>query len=781
MKDEFKESLIMRRIIMKKGFCIILVLSLMIGLIGCNGGGAKGKEDNQLAKQNVYSYYDIPFEIETEDYNILSMVYSNDRVMVVVGINSFDEESATSENHMAVYSYNVDGSDLQEVILQEEDEESDMTNRRISQTILGDDGTIYAVEHNNKEDYTNPEIPIYEEWINLKCWNTDGTLRWVKSLEEIKTNPDDYINIRNIFADVEGNIYLVREDNQLSIITLDVNGTITNSKELDSAVITNIDEIYMKKDNTLLILSYNDDWTKIFATIYDPNTDTLEDKQEVLVNLSSYTTVMGITTDFILLNGNGVFSYNLGDTEVVPIMNSINSDFAAASLVNATMIDDTHFIGTYREIPTYKTKIAYFTKVNPEDIKDKEVLVLGMNYINSDITKRVVDFNKENETYRITIRDYSTYNTMEDYTLSTVQMNSDIISGNMPDIMVADLRMPVSNYVAKGLVADIDKMIENDEELSKVEFMDNVFEAYRINDKLHLVIPSFIVGTAIAKESIVGERNGWTMDEMLNIIKDLPEGTNILNSFTTSSIFMFSLMSYCGSDFIDLTTGKCTFDSEEFINMLDFAMTLPKESNNDDDMNDYFSQYRNNNTILLPTSFYGTSDWNRTFNGIFDGDFAFVGYPNENSNGSTINAFESYIISSKSKNKEAAWEFLRFYLTDEYQKNIPWGYPVNKECFKEKAQEAMERPYYMEGDKKIHYDDEIMINGENVVLPPMTQEQIDKVVSFIESVERPYYQNQEVIKIIDEETSSLFSGQKSSKEVAEIIQSRVQLYVDENR
>lgn len=273
------------------------------------------------------------------------------------------------------------------------------------------------------------------------------------------------------------------------------------------------------------------------------------------------------------------------------------------------------------------------------------------------------------------------------------------------------------------------------------------------------------------------------MEEMENIMKDLPEGTNILNSDTTSSLFMFSLMSYCGSDFIDLSTGKCKFNSEEFIKILDFAMTLPKEANSNNDMmmDDYLSQYRNNSTILMPTSFYGTSDWNRTFNGIFDGDFAFVGYPNENSNGSTINAFESFIISSKSKNIEGAWEFLRIFLTDEYQKNLQWGYPVSKECFRAKAQEAMERPYYMQGDKKIEYDDVIMVNGERVTLNPMTQEQVDKVVSFIESVERPYYQNEEVTKIIDEETASLFSGQKSSKEVAEIIQNRVQLYVNENR
>ena len=45
---------------------------------------------------------------------------------------------------------------------------------------------------------------------------------------------------------------------------------------------------------------------------------------------------------------------------------------------------------------------------------------------------------------------------------------------------------------------------------------------------------------------------------------------------------------------------------------------------------------------------------------------------------------------------------------------------------------------------------------------------------------RSYY-NQDIINIVNEEAALFFDGQKSARDVAAIIQSRVQLYVDENR
>ena len=465
-------------------------------------------------------------------------------------------------------------------------------------------------------------------------------------------------------------------------------------------------------------------------------------------------------------------------------MSYVNSDLAANYMQRIVMIDDDHFVGAYPDGVDYQTKVSLFTKVDPKDIPDKSVIVLGANWLDSQVRQHIIDFNKTNSNYRITLRDYSTYNTMEDYMAGYTQLNNDIISGNMPDILVTDNQMPIGNYIAKGLIADVGSLIEKDEELSKVEFLDNVFKAYSVNDKLYYVIPNFSVGTVIGKTSILGDMQGWTMEEMQQLLDAQPEGTSSFGDMTRSSFFYY-IMRYCGSEFIDQSTGKCNFNSQEFMNLLEFAKALPEEINYDYDnydWNSYETQYRENRTILMPTSIYNIKDMNYTINGTFGEDVTFIGFPNENRKGSVISANLSFVLSSKSKVLNGAWEFVRYYLSEDYQKSSTWGLSVNRQVFLDKAQEALQRPYYTdENGEKVEYDETYYLNGEEIKLPPMSQDQIDEIVNFVQTVDRCEYYNESVQKIIDEETAAFFAGQKTAAEVSQIIQSRAQIYVDENR
>ena len=96
------------------------------------------------------------------------------------------------------------------------------------------------------------------------------------------------------------------------------------------------------------------------------------------------------------------------------------------------------------------------------------------NYIDYDLKRKVVEYNKSGDTYRIVVKEYNTYNTSEDYTLGVKQLNNDIISGGMPDILVVDSNMSMDSYIAKGLVANVDDLIAGDEELSKNDYLQNV-------------------------------------------------------------------------------------------------------------------------------------------------------------------------------------------------------------------------------------------------------------------------------------------------------------------
>ena len=72
------------------------------------------------------------------------------------------------------------------------------------------------------------------------------------------------------------------------------------------------------------------------------------------------------------------------------------------------------------------------------------------------------------------------------------------------------------------------------------------------------------------------------------------------------------------------------------------------------------------------------------------------------------------------------------------------------------------------------------IGGQEVEISPMTQEEVQTMTDFIKSLSVPYSYNQDIQNIITEETAPFLQGQKQAADVANIIQSKVRIYVNEN-
>ena len=170
--------------------------------------------------------------------------------------------------------------------------------------------------------------------------------------------------------------------------------------------------------------------------------------------------------------------------------------------------------------------------------------------------------------------------------------------------------------------------------------------------------------------------------------------------------------------------------------------------------------------------------------GMFGEPVTLIGFPAKEGNGAVITPNNVYMISSKSKNQDGAWQFLRYYLTDEYQKdsNDSWSLPIKKDALKEKINKGTEKPYWINSDGgKEYYEYTAWLGDEEVTLDPLTQEQADDLYNYIWSVTQAYYSDDSLNNIITEESAAFFSGQKSAQDVADIIQSRAQIYINESR
>lgn len=519
----------------------------------------------------------------------------------------------------------------------------------------------------------------------------------------------------------------------------------------------------------------------------DLETGAVGEKYELPGMSYGYYIYAGIGYDFYLSDNYGVYGYNRGDTDVKQLMNFVDSDMDIYNLYQIVGIDEQNFFATYDNMETGYNTLARFSKVPPEEVKDKQVLVLAMADSDWRVRRSVVNFNKQNENYRISIMDYtSLYATEDDYMAGINRLNTDIASGKVPDIILVNYAMPAESYISKGLFEDLKPYIKNDEELDLDNFMPNIVEAFSVDGKLYSLVPSYTIHTLVAKASDVGEERGWTVQEAMDLLASKPEGTQLLEN-TTRGTMMQYCMSMSGNQFIDWESGTCNFNSDEFIQMLEFIGTFPEQLDDDVYTDEYWNNYdtmwRENKVIGTLYYFSNFRDYNNTEKGTFGEKITMIGFPSANEDGSVISPDLQFALSSKSAAKEGAWEFLRTFLTDEYQEeNVTYSFPISIKRLDEIAAEAMEKPYYMdENGNKQEYENITYIGGEEIVIPPMTLQEAEALKEQLYSFTQVYKQDDTLENIIEEEAAPYFAGQKSAQDVAAIIQSRVQIYVNENR
>lgn len=669
------------------------------------------------------------------------------------------------------------------------------------------DGTVFAAKNHRIEDSSDPENYVSTNELSICSWDAEG-----KMLHEVSLGAlNDRSWISGMMEGADDALYLIQVENSEDYsettyyrMRVGKDGTVGERQKLSEEslpVFTNSDQIIARGDGSTFI-SFRDeaDWTKMYYTIYDAATDTVGEIKDFPGSISytyDYNVMLpGRSHDLIYTGNGGIYCWDQGDEAGHLMVNYINSDLYIQNVMGIVELDDNSFLGFFQEDWESGLKAGIFTYVAPEDIQDKKVLVLGGNYVDSELEKRVIEYNRNNAEYRIVLKEYNAYNSYDDYNAGITQLNNDIISGNMPDILVNNSYngLPVNNYISKGFIADIGKLIAEDEELSQKEFMENAFDAYRVDGKLYYIVPDFEIYTVIAKKSLVGNRESWSMEDMQQVLAGMGEDTKAFSGNTTRSDFINMVMRYCGNQFVDLSTRKCAFNTDDFISMMEYAKNLPSgEGENSGGYDEeywqeywenYESQYRQNRTLLLEANFWRFDNLAYTINGQIGEEVSYVGFPTNGGNGSYVMSSGTYVLSAKSKNLDEAWNFMRYYLTDEGQANVGY-FPTRKDLFFEKSKDALKRPTYEWTDEngETHVEEQemsIYINGEQVKYDPLNQEQLDKLIAFIESVHNPYYYNEEVMNIINEEIDGFFTGQKPAADVADVIQRRVQNYVDEN-
>lgn len=759
---------------MNKKICIIgLLMMLFMAITGCGKGKDSGSTQQDVSAKN-YVYKVEPLEIMGQNSEEYGSLVKNGEVLYAYGYDygSMDEDKGLTVKFARL---DADGN------MKQKGEITLDVNGSLNSFQCDEEGNIYAIK--------NIYMPEAEEEIDkdsyyLMKYNEKGEELFSVLLNEIpqikEAASDNWFYVGDMVL-IQDSVYVSGMGNYFQF---DREG---NFKKILTAADGNTFEgttLYPLENGKAACISYEENGC--YACYVDLDTGVFSDKAKLPGSSWEYSIYAGIGYDLYLVNSYGVFGYNVGDEERTQLMDYVDSDLGIYSVYNLLAINEKEFWGAYNDMETDTAQIGRFSKVDPENVIDKTAIVLACTGLTWDLRIQAVKFNKSNEKYRITIQDYSSiYGSDTDYTAGVNRLNADIVSGKVPDILVLSTDMPVDSYISKGLFEDLKPYIENDESLDINNFMPNIVEAFSVEGKLYRLVPSYSISTIIAKTSDVGEERGWTIQDVNALMASKPEGTQLLN-YVDRNTMMLYCMNLAGNQFVDWETGKCNFSSDSFIEMLDFLNQFPETVDSavytDDYWEHYDSLWREGKVIAQLYTVANFTDFNYVAKGSFGEPVTMIGFPSSNEDGSAIMPDMQLAMSAKSPNKEGAWEFLRYFLSDEYQDEINYGFPVSIKRLDELAEKATKKSTYTdENGNEVETDDYYYIDGVELIIEPMTEEEAEKFKETLYSFTQVYNYDENLIQIIQEETASFFSGQKKAEDVAEIIQSRVQIYVNENR
>ena len=484
------------------------------------------------------------------------------------------------------------------------------------------------------------------------------------------------------------------------------------------------------------------------------------------------------------------------------LLNLLDADISADQITFVSFLPDGRAVimaEAYGSSSGARETLAVLTPTDRSQLPEKTILTYATMYLSQDERNRIVDFNRSNTSYRISVQDYSEFNTDDDYQAGIQKLNTEILAGKVPDI-ISTSQLPIRQYGAKGILEDLWPFIEKDEDIGGREgLMDRVFTAAEQEGKLYQIFSTFSITTVLGAPSVVGYRNTWTLQDMQDALAKMPEGCSVFSAYNTKDSMLQMVLSMNLDSFVDWDAGECHFDSQGFKDLLAFCDNFPLEYNwETEEYDDDYTRLSEGRQMLMQT---GLSDFQsiQMYKAMFGGEVSFIGFPVEDGSvGSCFTTDGGVAMSSACKDKEGAWTFIRELLLPQYGDDTEYygghyGFPANKADFEWVVKDAMTPDGYKTDENGNQVLDE---NGDpieeshsswgwgnnlTVDIYATKQEEYDQIMDLYNKVDKMYSMDNNVYDIVTEVAGSYFAGDRSLDDAANLIQNKVTTYVNESR
>jgi len=632
---------------------------------------------------------------------------------------------------------------------------------------LDDDLIVFAeITKQGQEGAAKPKIEHYY-MIRL---TKEGTVKEIIDYaKKVRNESEEYLMLPTPFCMNEEQIVFIYNEGKVA--------EILDKKAKVKAKIDMTGDLYRLKmigrslTGKAVFMCNNQEGKTEFFTLDEDGKNTLTEFNANLYSSAAYLDEYG---NVIILNDSKLSLYNAQTGEVKSIY-SFNG-LSGFDCLNIYRNSDNEIYVCFKEWGD-----AFLYKVDDDEHPDTKELLITTDFKDTRIEDCAADYMRSHPGVKIRVESLEDIPYRDEY--AWAKFVQKVKDGEGPDLIWTSRdRLEALNNV--GVICPLDDLITQ-------EVKENVFAGAlkfgEINSKLYAIpFDASLELMFIDKKNF--ENDSWTVTEALDAYERFSSG-NEGAYFNANTVCHMILADLCVrlaeySEFIDMDNMSCNFNNENFYRLLRFCK---EHADVKPDNTDYISSEQEMKNLKEGKGFItycsgGLASYSELRKTLGD-DFHTVGITSDKNVKSAIVCYRGMAMSEMSEHKDVAADFIMTLTDEDYQiKYNPDGL-IRKDVLREHVKNGWELTVWEDGE--LIPDDEpafVMYGG---VRKPLAGREdgssyLDEFIKLMD-MGVPILGQTYIHDIILEESNAYFAGEKTEYEVADIIQSRVYLYLQERK
>lgn len=378
------------------------------------------------------------------------------------------------------------------------------------------------------------------------------------------------------------------------------------------------------------------------------------------------------------------------------------------------------------------------------------------------------------------------------------KISTALMSGQGADLLAMDI-LPINNYVESGQLENLKEYMENDADFNKSDYRENILKALEFQNGMWLMPLDYRFDYYAYDSTLLGEQQNFGTDQafstkqLIEIGKSDFDGNNKIFSapayLSSGNGDLFSqLFKENYNTFVDTNNKTANFNDGKFKELIEEVKGLADDgyishsiSTGSSDLLQSAMEtpterfmFKTKSQFSLIQQTHPDPEFNMMIstsevgNGIEDDD-EIAGICAEDSGVVPFTYDMAFGINANSNNKQTAWEFIKFLLSYEIQASPEMSVislPINNQARADRAEDLYKM--LLTGGTDLGETEKQALNNY-----------LEAVESMSDQMNGYTFKDSTIQDMVTSEMAYYFDGTKSSDQVCEVLQNKVDLYLNE--